>query len=99
MVHALVDAQKPGDAFDVLAVVARLNARDVLRDIDVALCGQCRQQVELLEDEPDLLFAHPGARRVGKGGEIDAVDRHSAAIGVRQTSKNVEPVSYTHLTL
>src|ERR1017187_2335117 len=95
MLHALVDAQQPGDAFDVLAVVARRNACDVLRDVDIALCGQCRQQVELLEDETDLLLAHTGASRVGKGSEIDAVDQYPAAIGMREASQNIEQGRFT----
>ena len=63
---------------------------DFVRDLDVALRRQIRQQIELLEDKTDSALAHLGAAGIGKRGKICAINQHAAAGGPRKTANNVE---------
>src|SRR5208337_689604 len=91
MIEALIDAQKAGDAFDVLALADSVAlARNIKGDIDITFCRKRWKQVEFLEDEADFRLAHPGAFRVGEPTEIDAADQDASRVRMRQATKNVK---------
>src|ERR1019366_8484989 len=89
--QTLVNAQQSRDSIDVFVVATPVAlAGNVAGDVDVALRGQGRQQVELLEDEANFRFAHSRARRVRQGCEVCAVDQHPPGVGVGQSAQDVE---------
>src|SRR5262249_10812026 len=62
----------------------------VLRAHDVLEGGEVGDQVELLEDDPDLLAAEAHALVLGHGGEVSAVDDDAARAGLVQRTEQVD---------
>ena len=90
MVHARLELnereQLAGALFDFLA---RPSAQ-VQREADVFERRQRRQQVEELEDESDLVAAHPRQVVVGEAGERLAVDAHTAGGRTVESADEIE---------
>ena len=90
MVHARLELnereQLAGALFDSLA---RPSAQ-VQREADVFERRQRRQQVEELEDESDLVAAHPRQVVVGEAGERLAVDAHTAGGRTVESADEIE---------
>src|SRR5207245_385173 len=57
---------------------------------DGYLGRQVGQQIETLEDEPDLVAAQFGARGVAQFSEVVAVDQHFAPGSLRQPSDHIQ---------
>ena len=65
--------------YDIESVRIESVAMNKLRDSDVALGGQRRQQIESLKHETDFAAAEFGALSVAHVGQIVAVNQHFAA--------------------
>jgi len=57
---------------------------------DVVLCGEHGDEVEGLEDEPDVPAPEPGEAGVGQGGEILPVHEDLAGVEVGEAGDGVE---------
>src|ERR1700676_5451705 len=64
---------------------------DVLRERDVVVRIERRQQVETLEDKTHLMPPEQSARRIAHCRQIVAVEQHASARSLRQTSHHVQP--------
>jgi hypothetical protein len=89
MWQPVCEPQQSDDAIEVGWIAFRIPS-DVLRDINVGLSAQCRQQVEFLKNESDLSLSHSGSLSVGEAGKIRAVDLDSALISPRQATQQIE---------
>ena len=87
MRQALVQPQQAHDFVELCGIANAVRAGDVERDINIRLRIQGRQQVEFLEDEPDLALAQPGALGVGELREVVAIDDDAA----RNRRESVRP--------
>src|ERR1035438_3202652 len=59
-------------------------------DVDVALSGERRQQVEFLKDESNFVLAQTGAPGVGERSEIHAIENDAALRGRGQAADDVK---------
>src|SRR3954468_11520144 len=90
MVEPLFDTQQIDNLVEVRRIAIAIFPGDINRNIYVGSRGERWQQIELLKHESDFRFAHAGARRVGKLGEIDSVNNYIAGVGPRQPTQNVK---------
>jgi len=65
MSQAFGESKKIGDAVEV-GGIARTIAGNFARDLDIGAGIERGQQIELLEDEPNLAFSHAGALGIGE---------------------------------
>src|ERR1700730_2846540 len=83
MVKTLGKSQQITDAREMLSIALTI-VRYFLFDGDIGPCIEGRQQVELLEYEPDFLPAHASALGVGEQTEIIAIEHDTSGIGPSQ---------------
>src|ERR1700680_1975795 len=89
MVKTHGKSQQITDTREMLSVVLTI-ARYFLCDGDIGPCIEGRQQVELLEYEPDFPPAHASALGIGEQTEIIAIEDDTSGIGPSQPAQHVE---------
>jgi hypothetical protein len=89
VLQPLRQTQQIGDAIEVCRIAVAV-AGDFLRHQNIRTGIEGRQQVKLLEHEPDLTLAHARALRVGQSRKIVAIEHHAAAVGASQPSEQVK---------
>src|SRR6266478_1591699 len=94
MVKTLGESQQITDAREMPSIALTI-ARYFLCDDDIGSCIEGRQQVELLEYEPDFPPAHASALGIGEQTEIIAIEHDTSGVGPRQPAKQVEQCRLT----
>ena len=94
MIEPAADTQQFSKVVQTL-VIDRLLVRlvapaDLVGNLDVAACGERRQQVELLEDKADFRLPHLRAFTVVERGEVDVINQDIAGRGSCQAAEDVE---------
>src|SRR5215469_13353761 len=89
MLQTFAQPQQIGDAIEI-RVIAVPVSRNLLSDQDVGPRIEGGQQVELLEDESDLAFAHSGSLGIRQCSEIVAVEYDASAVSTGQSSEKVK---------
>src|SRR5438874_8748955 len=90
MVQALLYSQQADNFVEVLLIPPAIFAGDVAGDINVRARIEGRQQIELLEYEPNLALAHGRALGVRQFREIVAINHDPARIRTGQATEQVE---------
>ena len=85
MVKTLGKSQQITDAREMLSIALTI-ARYFLSDGDIGPCIEGRQQVKLLEYEPDFPPAHASALGIGEQTEIVAIEHDTSGIGPGQSA-------------
>ena len=85
-----LDGKQMAEVVKVFQVQRLFAPADGVGNLNVAHGGEGGQQVELLEDKSDAVFAQPGSLRVVEGGKIDAIDDHTPAGGLGEPAEQVE---------
>src|ERR1700690_2702889 len=88
MAQAIAESQEIGDHVEAVRIEAV--AVNVLREGDVVVGVEGRQQVEFLKDEADLVTPQQGARRIAHRGEIVAIEQDASSRGLSQPPHYVQ---------
>jgi hypothetical protein len=73
MLHAVRKADQIERGLDLFAALAPAQTREQQRQLDIFIRRQDRQQIERLENEPDILIPPIGQLRLIQFGDIDAL--------------------------
>lgn len=83
-----VEAGEPGGSPRIGILTAYPGQQQ--RQRDVVDCGELRDELPELENEPEIGAAQPGAFAVGHRRQIPAIERDRAAVGGEDTSEAVQ---------
>ena len=90
MLEAALDGQKLAEMVEVVDVERAFAAAHGPGDLDIAHGGEGGEQIELLEDKADAIFAEAGALSIVKSGEVDAIDDDAALGGLGKAAEQVK---------
>src|SRR5580704_3183401 len=85
-----LQSQQAHDFVEVRGIAIPVRPGNVYRNIDVRTRIERRQQVEFLEYESDLAFAHSRAFRIGKLREVVSVDDDAPRVGPSQSAQKIK---------
>lgn len=90
MIEAAVDAEQLGEVVEERAVERDFATGDLVRNLDIAHCGEGGKEVKALKNKAYAGFAKLGAGAVRQWREIDAVDGDRAGGGLGEAAEDVK---------
>ena len=89
----LFQAQQTGNSFE--AVRVETVSMDVLREGNIVIRIERRQQIKSLEHEADFVAAQQGSRGVAHFREVIPIEQHAPPSGLSQASNHVQKRGFT----